>query len=431
MKKLIPFLFVILSMSLFAQESTYWEKIDFEFDSGIKVIYCTPNAFDVFVVTDSNSIYKFIWSYGSLSFKDSYKTNLSIKAIREYNGYLYAVTENHKLFYKYETNQQNPFIEIAAEVDSSKINCITFEPHSPDIRELMIGTNGNGIYYFDESNSKWINVSTGIKNKNIIDFIYGSGMSSCFTDDNIIYKVSSSSCYPSDTLKSESPVVKIFSYGMFSADIYLNDNGQLYYKTNFEQGKFNLDSTQLVKCFTAHDYNVLCSSQLIYNKIPSLYNLLFASLNDTIYSVWDAAAQPCDDCYSAFSYLKNISTIEFNRFFDPFLCIAGTKDGKLYLGTVEIPSTVNEQNTNILNTIIEPQPSANVSKLYFTLPLNSELSIKLYNTLGMELKKIADGYFSEGENSIPIDVSDLPSGVYLVAIRYNRGTVVEKLVVSR
>jgi len=191
-----------------------------------------------------------------------------------------------------------------------------------------------------------------------------------------------------------------------------------------------LDSTQLVKCFTAHEYNVLCSSQLIYNKIPSLYNLLFASLNDTIYSVWDAAAQPCDDCYFAFSYLKNISTIEFNRYFDPFLCIAGTKDGKLYLGTVEIPSTVDKSNANLLKITIIPQPSVMNSRLYFTLPINSELSIKLYNILGIELKTITNGYFIEGENTVPIDVSDLPNGVYLVAVRYDGRTFVEKFVVS-
>jgi hypothetical protein len=49
----------------------------------------------------------------------------------------------------------------------------------------------------------------------------------------------------------------------------------------------------------------------------------------------------------------------------------------------------------------------------------------------MELKTIADGYFNEGDNTVPIDVSDLPGGIYLVAIRYEGGSVVEKLVVSR
>ena len=62
---------------------------------------------------------------------------------------------------------------------------------------------------------------------------------------------------------------------------------------------------------------------------------------------------------------------------------------------------------------------------------NLGLSIKIYNTLGMELKTIAEGCFNEGENTVPIDVSDLPSGVYLVAIRYDGGTIVEKLVVRR
>jgi hypothetical protein len=69
MKNLIPIIIVILSMNLFAQKPHYWEKIDFVFDSGIKIIDYYEgftNSNPLIIATDRNQIvyYQFYYRDG-------------------------------------------------------------------------------------------------------------------------------------------------------------------------------------------------------------------------------------------------------------------------------------------------------------------------------------------------------------------------------
>lgn len=60
-----------------------------------------------------------------------------------------------------------------------------------------------------------------------------------------------------------------------------------------------------------------------------------------------------------------------------------------------------------------PNPFNPSTTIRFALPVATKLNIVLYNSLGESLRTIAEGFFDSGYHSVEIDLSGLPSGVYI------------------
>ncbi len=86
---------------------------------------------------------------------------------------------------------------------------------------------------------------------------------------------------------------------------------------------------------------------------------------------------------------------------------------------------------NFLIESINPNPASVQAFLGFTLPNDGNIQISVFNSLGIETKKIFNGIATSGENVIPINVEDFSSGVYYIRMKFGERTINRKFVVSR
>lgn len=81
---------------------------------------------------------------------------------------------------------------------------------------------------------------------------------------------------------------------------------------------------------------------------------------------------------------------------------------------------------------IYPNPAAASATIEFSIPVSSTGFISLVSISGTQLKYLVPTTtFSQGRNSFPIDVSDVPSGIYLVFISTDNGFKKQRLIINR
>jgi hypothetical protein len=119
MAKIISFMLIIMSLSLYSQQDAYWQKVDFDFGSGVKLIYFqNPRSF--IVVTEKDEIY--YYSYlDTIPQKIDFEIQPeSIKdiCITEENR-IFLLTHNYRLFFKQDITSNNNWRQILSEIDSS------------------------------------------------------------------------------------------------------------------------------------------------------------------------------------------------------------------------------------------------------------------------------------------------------------------------
>jgi sugar lactone lactonase YvrE len=98
----------------------------------------------------------------------------------------------------------------------------------------------------------------------------------------------------------------------------------------------------------------------------------------------------------------------------------GTKSSGLALfNTATLSSAPDERRaagaTMILSTTPNPMGSHGFAQV--RIPSSAHVTATLYDLLGREVERVADGEMASGDHLIPIDLSDRPSGSYLLRIR--------------
>lgn len=92
--------------------------------------------------------------------------------------------------------------------------------------------------------------------------------------------------------------------------------------------------------------------------------------------------------------------------------------GGPYTGGSYINSSVgvNDVSNYIISSNVFPNPAANQLTVDFTLTESRKVDVQVFNTLGQqsEINQSADGI--SGENTIKLDVSGLPEGIYFAQI---------------
>ncbi len=83
-----------------------------------------------------------------------------------------------------------------------------------------------------------------------------------------------------------------------------------------------------------------------------------------------------------------------------------------------------------------PNPASGTAEIRFSVPVASQASLTLYDAAGREMMRpLERAYTEEGRYTLTTDLSGLPSGSYLIELRYNVGSsirqVVEKVVIGR
>jgi flagellar hook assembly protein FlgD len=90
---------------------------------------------------------------------------------------------------------------------------------------------------------------------------------------------------------------------------------------------------------------------------------------------------------------------------------------------------INESTLTETNFTVFPNPFGNSFSVHFYLPTSQQLTIQITDVLGKLVKKVDQETYSEGENTISIDLtaSSLNKGLYLMTITTANGMIVKKL----
>ena len=78
-----------------------------------------------------------------------------------------------------------------------------------------------------------------------------------------------------------------------------------------------------------------------------------------------------------------------------------------------------------------PNPVSDLTTVKFAIPTDANVSVKLYNTLGVEIATIVNGNYRAGEYTEMFDASLLPSGSYIVKITAGDNTAVQTMTVVK
>ncbi|MCB0728975.1 MAG: T9SS type A sorting domain-containing protein, partial [Ignavibacteriae bacterium] len=78
-----------------------------------------------------------------------------------------------------------------------------------------------------------------------------------------------------------------------------------------------------------------------------------------------------------------------------------------------------------------PNPFNPVTKIDFDLPVNSNVSVKIYSMNGKEIKSLLNGFLNSGYYSVDFDASELPSGVYYYRLESGNFISTKKLILLK
>jgi PKD repeat protein len=78
-----------------------------------------------------------------------------------------------------------------------------------------------------------------------------------------------------------------------------------------------------------------------------------------------------------------------------------------------------------------PNPFNPITNIDFTLPTSSHVVVSVYNILGQEVARLADGYFEAGDHSVQWDAGQNASGVYLYRIEAGEFTTTKKMILLK
>lgn len=116
------------------------------------------------------------------------------------------------------------------------------------------------------------------------------------------------------------------------------------------------------------------------------------------------------DNVSAGTYSYRLKQVDFDGTFE-------------YSQTVEVDLTPSEFNLS-QNF---PNPFNPETKINYSVPTRSYVTITLYNISGSEVRTLASGYMEAGTHSVVLNASELPSGVYFYKMTSGNFTAVKKL----
>jgi hypothetical protein len=77
-----------------------------------------------------------------------------------------------------------------------------------------------------------------------------------------------------------------------------------------------------------------------------------------------------------------------------------------------------------------PNPFNGKTNIPFEIPENCYVSLKVYNTLGVEIAELAGKEYSRGKHSVAFDSGNLSGGIYFYAIKAGKYTANRKMIIK-
>ena len=224
---------------------------------------------------------------------------------------------------------------------------------------------------------------------------------------------------------------KDFGYvhqGWLSEDhryFFVNDELNEYYGPDIEQTTVifdleDLDNPKIHKIYRSGlstiDHNNYVKGNLLYqsNYSSGLRVLFLNDINNPVeIAHFDtyASGDKIDfvGSWSNYPFFKS-GTIAVSSIEEGLFLLKASKGGSLSIKKDYIPDNFElKQNY--------PNPFNPVTQVEYTIPYKMDISLTLFNALGVEVKKIDQGYRYPGTHIVNIDGRNLPTGIYFYQLR--------------
>ena len=182
---------------------------------------------------------------------------------------------------------------------------------------------------------------------------------------------------------------------------------------------------------TEYDYNtcdfirILADGVSNPTSINSLNDLDGINLNNYVRDHWVVDSNPIWPYFYLTNFPNNYEVTLFVKnecgvysksgwFDNSIQCLNQNQNGEKTQIYSQPMSKKIKQKESSLKIDVSPNPISDISFIRFQLPSDSKVLVKINNILGENLKSIALGVFSKGINELPIDLSELPSGRYML-----------------
>ena len=126
---------------------------------------------------------------------------------------------------------------------------------------------------------------------------------------------------------------------------------------------------------------------------------------------------------------QNLRSISMGDPFHGFIC--GDNGTILYTQDGGFTAGVNGDNQVFLNIQNYPNPFPSRTTIHIDLPQAGHITVSLYNMLGIEIAKIADGNFDEGPHIFEWNATDIPSGVYVCRLAADGKSAVSEMIITK
>ena len=93
--------------------------------------------------------------------------------------------------------------------------------------------------------------------------------------------------------------------------------------------------------------------------------------------------------------------------------------------------SVNDPGESYFKSSVYPNPFNGLAILQITLPEASHVVVKLYNTMGEDVKLIMNKTLDAGQHNIPVNAADLSSGLYFYSIQADGKNEINRLIISK
>jgi len=124
------------------------------------------------------------------------------------------------------------------------------------------------------------------------------------------------------------------------------------------------------------------------------------------------------------------------RFIDPDYGIAVGVNGIILRTTTggEPVTRVDNVSSNIYTFNLEqnyPNPFNPSTKIKFAVPVETEVRLNVYNTLGQQVAEIFNGRLKEGYHEVDFNAGSLTSGIYFYRLEADKFVDVKKMIVIK
>lgn len=135
---------------------------------------------------------------------------------------------------------------------------------------------------------------------------------------------------------------------------------------------------------------------------------------------------------NSFTPSDRIIGIASDNFFGDTLVVA--TDQKVYRTWASVIVGINQTNTTAESFSLKqnyPNPFNPVTRISYSIPVKSDISIKLYSVTGAELMTLVTGVSEAGEYTFDFNASSLPSGVYYYRLQGENFSDTKKMVLVK